>query len=606
MRSRLVAQADSLCHQQAVVLCCFCLAFLLTCATLRAEGQGRAADDVQDMVFLGDGRPVLIRLKIHIDGKPYRLAWRDFVQAVVKEFDANGDGVLTKEEIERMPAAQMIFSGGIDGNTMRGDFVAPTLFQLDSDADGKITVEELATYMRRNGGPPLQVQSLSAPSPARPGAISPGQPRSATAEAFDETLFGLLDADKDGKLSRDELAAAPRVLLQRDENDDEVVTVEELLPGANAVNPMIVADESMNATPRADDGPIVLINPNESGIAPGRRIQMRYGREENQEENRPDTRKLTPKDIGLDEANFKNLDSDGDGQLNLTELSLFPLRAPDLELLVRVGKRQPGEAAVEILQPGDRPSTIAARAKVTQAGLMLDLGVTRFELHPIESPSSAGAAAANREQYKAQFRALDRDGNGYLDTNEVQRIPFLRSAFKIMDEDGDGQLFENEIVAYLDGIEGLRAKAQSGSVMLTIAEQGRGMFDLLDADRDGRLSFREMRGAVKLLDSSDHNGDGHFSRDEVPRNYPLTLGPAAGDPNRGRSIVRQPLAAPQPLPERSAGPLWFRKMDRNRDGDLSRREFLGDDEQFARLDADGDGLISQPEAEKGDGRERKR
>jgi hypothetical protein len=37
-------------------------------------------------------------------------------------------------------------------------------------------------------------------------------------------------------------------------------------------------------------------------------------------------------------------------------------------------------------------------------------------------------------------------------------------------------------------------------------------------------------------------------------------------------------------------------MDRNRDGDVSPKEFLGTREQFRRLDADGDGLISLAEA----------
>jgi hypothetical protein len=37
-------------------------------------------------------------------------------------------------------------------------------------------------------------------------------------------------------------------------------------------------------------------------------------------------------------------------------------------------------------------------------------------------------------------------------------------------------------------------------------------------------------------------------------------------------------------------------MDRNGDGDVSPREFLGTDEEFRLLDADGDGLISADEA----------
>ena len=38
-------------------------------------------------------------------------------------------------------------------------------------------------------------------------------------------------------------------------------------------------------------------------------------------------------------------------------------------------------------------------------------------------------------------------------------------------------------------------------------------------------------------------------------------------------------------------------MDRNRDGDLSPREFLGSRAQFEKLDKDADGLIDADEAE---------
>jgi hypothetical protein len=43
-------------------------------------------------------------------------------------------------------------------------------------------------------------------------------------------------------------------------------------------------------------------------------------------------------------------------------------------------------------------------------------------------------------------------------------------------------------------------------------------------------------------------------------------------------------------------PDWFRNMDRDCDGRLSRKEFVGTDEQFKQIDTDGDQFISVAEA----------
>ena len=44
------------------------------------------------------------------------------------------------------------------------------------------------------------------------------------------------------------------------------------------------------------------------------------------------------------------------------------------------------------------------------------------------------------------------------------------------------------------------------------------------------------------------------------------------------------------------GPEWFRRMDRNQDGDVSRREFLGTVSMFAEIDQNADELIDESEA----------
>ena len=44
------------------------------------------------------------------------------------------------------------------------------------------------------------------------------------------------------------------------------------------------------------------------------------------------------------------------------------------------------------------------------------------------------------------------------------------------------------------------------------------------------------------------------------------------------------------------GPVWFQRMDRNGDGDVSWREFFGPRDVFHKLDADHDLLIDPMEA----------
>src|SRR5262249_20182789 len=113
-----------------------------------------------------------------------------------------------------------------------------------------------------------------------------------------------------------------------------------------------------------------------------------------------------------------------------------------------------------------------------------------------------------------------------------------------------------------------------------------------------RLSIREMRNAWKRLAMHDRDGTGAVAKDQIPRQYELQVG---GTPFvSGRVPVMQPgTTRPVSAPEQR-GPLWFRKMDVNGDGDVSEREWLGSMEDFRKIDTDGDGLISVEEAEKAD------
>ena len=66
-------------------------------AVAGAEPGPAASNDIKDIVFFSQTRPVLIRLHVRVDGKPYSAAWETYVHELFNYLDRNGDGVLGKE-----------------------------------------------------------------------------------------------------------------------------------------------------------------------------------------------------------------------------------------------------------------------------------------------------------------------------------------------------------------------------------------------------------------------------------------------------------------------------------------------------------------------------
>jgi Ca2+-binding EF-hand superfamily protein len=362
--------------------------------------------------------------------------------------------------------------------------------------------------------------------------------------ALTDALFRLLDRDGDGKLSKEELRGAAASLRKADLNEDEWITPEELL-----------LYQSPGADARKDAGT-------------------------------PEATAFLPLDAGgPTEEQARAVTGRYKDKLDAKGLKKLIAGPPGLELTVRLGAIGKDELRVEARD-------LAKPARRTDEGLLIEARGLALEVQ-------AGAADVSLRGmvafYRQQFEAADADGRGTLTRKQVGDVPALAALFSLADRDGDGTLTDKELDAFLD----LHALGAGGFATLAVTDQGLGLFDLLDEDGDGRLSLRELHSAWDRLQTFDRDGDGKLGRDEFPHRLRLRLTP--GKAADAAAAKEKPARKPAP----ARGPAWFRKMDRNGDGFVSRREWLGPAELFDKLDADGDGLISPEEAERFNGGERK-
>ncbi|MBP3958293.1 EF-hand domain-containing protein [Gemmata sp. G18] len=258
----------------------------------------------------------------------------------------------------------------------------------------------------------------------------------------------------------------------------------------------------------------------------------------------------SPHPAALSRAIFRALDKDKDGKLSADELAhaekvllnrfdldddecISPLElVPDLQTVVPEKRATPRTVRATVV-PVEGKADIEQTVKLGRDASYWrgKIGGTWVEIHarpglPTEKPVVPKALAAGREETKAAFEKIAR-----------------------------------------------------GVVSLTAVPGPVGLFDLLDADRDGQLSVAELRRAKTVLVDAASTDTG------------VSL------------VIVSGIAKPPAVPlirtfTREAGPQWFRAMDRNGDGFVSVREFLGTPEQFRKLDRDGDGLLSAEEAEK--------
>jgi Ca2+-binding EF-hand superfamily protein len=263
-----------------------------------------------------------------------------------------------------------------------------------------------------------------------------------------------------------------------------------------------------------------------------------------------------------------------------SEKVLDTIRAAGTQL----GWKMPAAKRVEVLNTKDRP--VPGKVQPDEGGLNLSMGDANLALAAEDTLGFSRYSNIQRF-YLQQFDMADVDKKGVLDKKMAMGIDFLYELFLLADRDGDGKLTRKELTSFLEMME----QGSRCFTVLTVTDYGRDLFELLDDNHDGNLSPREWRTAWTRIKPLSRDGVG-LTRTDVPRRFTVSAGQGNGFGGRRVRVNR----APGQMGEPSKGPVWFRKMDRNGDGDVSRAEFLGTEEDFRKIDEDGDGLISLEEA----------
>lgn len=319
--------------------------------------------------------------------------------------------------------------------------------------------------------------------------------------AGQQPVYKVLDRDRDGIVSANELTKAVSTFRECDLNRDDMVDATELAQAANDVR-----DQPTMSTAK-----LVFRLPNHaSATAFLRRLATHYAAPD----AAPDAKSPT----------LSQFDLNSDGGLDPEEFKQLQERPADIRLKLELVTGQQDASRLTIEGFSNELAGLKDAVKKNPSSLTLTFPSFNLEFLAAQGTSSDQISIGAVNDGYAMLQEIDPNADGRFSIRELRQLNERLAAF---DQNSDGQIGSNETRPTFRVCIGLGPTAHQPLALLrevtsqnsAAQEPGPDWFTEMDKNKDSDLTRQEFPGTDKQFKELDGDGDGLISSTEANKRH---------------------------------------------------------------------------------------